>query len=268
MKNLISLVLCTLGQRREELKRLVDSLRLQTYQNFELVVVSQGNHELIRELLSESGLRFKHIETDRKGLSRARNIGLQSTKGDIITISDDDCWYPPYSMERVNHLFNHYRGKYSVICLQIYDPFINQYYKSYGKVQKSINIYEVGKCSSIEIFYRAQKESPLVKFDERFGLGAKYPSSEENIFLADLLKRGYKILYLPDVIVYHRARANVVSKFNKLRMVTAFKMFIRIFGFFKGSFLYYGFLLKHFGRVENKLSSFFPFIPRAQTRLF
>lgn len=259
MKHYISLILCTLGNRPSEISRLVKSLNEQTYKGFELIVVTQENHELVRGILADLEVSFIQIETDKRGLSRARNIGLDNAKGDIITISDDDCWYPKDALEKIVNLFQGPLYTYDAICMQIYDPNNSSYYKTYETNAFDINLYKIGGCSSIEIFFRINDRTRSARFDERFGLGAIYPSSEENIFLADLLKKYCKIIYYPEIIVFHQIRLKTQSSFKLIRMVTAFKMFIRIFGLLKGIVIYYIFYIKHFARIDKKVSSLFPF---------
>ena len=255
--SLISVILCTLGNRPKEMSRLLESLEEQTDQRFELIVVSQGNHDDIEGVLNSTTLNFRHYRSEKKGLSLARNIGLSNAKGDIITVSDDDCWYPNVAFERVFEIFDDYGDKYQGFCLQVYDPDSEQYYKTYDFREYRITRSTVGKCSSIEIFYRRDQNSSSVFFDEEFGLGAKYPSSEENIFLSDLLKKGCKLLYYPEIIVFHRKKDRKAIKFTDLRIKTARKMFNRIYGVFLGPLAYYAFILKHHKKIENKIGAFF-----------
>ncbi len=42
-------------------------------------------------------------------------------------------------------------------------------------------------------------------FDERLGVGTRFPSSEDNDFGFRLLEAGFDIVYDPDVVVVHRA---------------------------------------------------------------
>ena len=46
---MISILVPTMGTRENELKRLIESLKKQTYNNFEVVIVSQGNHDMVEK---------------------------------------------------------------------------------------------------------------------------------------------------------------------------------------------------------------------------
>lgn len=48
---------------------------------------------------------IKYIHSNIKGLSHARNIGLQKVTGDIVGFPDDDCWYDDTTLELVEKTF-------------------------------------------------------------------------------------------------------------------------------------------------------------------
>ena len=100
-----SLIVCTLG-RYEELDQLFESLRKQTYSDFEVILVDQNDKDYLNEIINEYSNEFdiRHIFSE-KGLSRARNIGLKYVSGQIVAFPDDDCWYPIDLLERVNNFF-------------------------------------------------------------------------------------------------------------------------------------------------------------------
>jgi len=251
-----SLIICTLGERKKEFTRLIESLEHQTYDNFEVVVVTQGCHDEVLEILAASSLKYVHIVTDKRGLSRARNLGLEKTTGDYVTISDDDCWYPSDALEIVYRCFIGDYKEIGVLCFQIFDPLNRKFYKIYDKEILNLNIKNIGSRSSIEIFYRNDAINRRLRFDENFGLGAQYPSGEENIFLADLLKASNKLLYIPEVVVYHKVKDKVDIVFTSIKMKTVFHMFRKIFGCYKGTVIYYIYLIKHFSKIQKKLDSF------------
>lgn len=195
-----SILLPTLGIRKTEIERLLRSLAEQTYTNFEIVIVSQINHDNINELVKKwNTLNINHIEIEEKGLSLSRNIGISKCKGEWIILSDDDCWYPKDAFETINKRITDYNA--DIILSQIYDPESQAKYKCYPNKMKIItNKYELMSKSSIEI---AIKKSRIEKnFDINFGLGAKYVCGEEIDFLLANF-RNNKIVYCPDITVYH-----------------------------------------------------------------
>lgn len=195
-----SILLPTLGTRKCELDRLFNSLAQQTYKDFEIVIVSQINHEEVNELINKwNKLRIKHIEIEKKGISISRNIGLSKCSGDWIILSDDDCWYPVDALEIINKRTIDYDA--DIILSQIYDPENKKTYKNYSSKIKIIKSkYELMSKSSIEIAVKNKKIKR--DFDIKFGLGAKYKCGEEVDFLLAHFRK-CKMIYFPDMTVYH-----------------------------------------------------------------
>lgn len=213
----ISFLVPTLGNRPVEIRRLFDTLCSQTYSNIEVVIVVQSNYEKIYELFSEyeTRLEIQLIEDKEKGLSKARNKGLPFCKGDVIVLSDDDCWYPSNSAEIINRVFED--GTVDVVVSKIYDLNNKRDYKSYSDEETTIkSVFKLLSRSSIEIaFSNRYKE---LKFDERFGLGSKFVCCEEVDYLLRIYKDKGRIKYIPQITVYHdkkyngSTRAQVVAK--------------------------------------------------------
>lgn len=242
---MISIILPTLGDRISELKRLFDSLTSQTYKNFEIILVSQGNFAKIENLIKDYELNIKHIKSDTKGLSLNRNLAINHVKGNIIVFSDDDAWYFEESLEIVK---KEIKNK-DVVCFQIFDPVNNEQYKNYNTHKSNVNRLQILKKSSIEIcinLSRVKKEK--LKFNEKFGLGTDVKSGEENIFLKRILDNGNKIHYVPMVFVYHRKKIN--TKLDKAFLKDKIKVFREIYGILLGSILFSLLVLKNINKLK------------------
>lgn len=254
---LISLIICTLGERMFEFSRLIDSLKEQLFKNFEIIVVSQINHSDIATILENSELRYKHVRIEKKGLSLARNIGFMHVSGDFCTISDDDCWYPKDSLLKVSKFLTSTGNK--VLTFKILDPIHEIPYKdNYSDNVQKLTRFTIGRVSSIELFFSTELIKGGLRFDEKFGLGAQYSAGEENIFLSDIIKRKYTIQYIPENIVYHLRPSKSKSKLTLVRMTTIFMTFLRMYGWI-GIPLYYMFYIKHYFIIVDKLRALYPF---------
>lgn len=95
-----SLILATLG-RDKEVANFLESLKNQSYKNFELIVVDQNQDGKIDNIIQEYKKDFfiNHIKIKEKGLSYARNVGLKYINGEIVAFPDDDCEYPENLLE-------------------------------------------------------------------------------------------------------------------------------------------------------------------------
>src|SRR5229473_221215 len=97
----LSLLLATFG-RAKELHPLMQSLRRQTFCDFELIVIDQNDDDRVTRILAQytGDFPLQHFRS-APGHSRAFNVGLASGTGDVMAFPDDDCWYDPDVLERV-----------------------------------------------------------------------------------------------------------------------------------------------------------------------
>lgn len=229
MSDKISVLVPTLGSRETELKRLFESLINQKYDKLEIVIVVQDNFDLTRRIcnLYSRQLDIVYIETSQMGLSKARNIGIEKATGDIILLSDDDCWYEKNSLKFISEFFAS-NAEMDILISKIYDPIGNVDYKDYPKEATSLKKkVELLSKSSIEIAFKRDKID--IKFDELFGLGARYVAGEENDFLIRALKKGNKIQYEPVVTVYHEKKH---TRESNSQLVAKGAFYAKHFGFF------------------------------------
>lgn len=242
-----------MGTRIKELSRLFNSLQKQTNQDFEVIVASQENHEKVQEcILSFQHLSITHIKLNKKGLSYARNKAIPYVNGEIITFSDDDCWYPENMVEKVQSYF--LQNHADILTGKIFDPDKNEYYKNYPEIdQKNIKISNILRKSSIEIFINLQKVSKeVIKFDEQFGLGAKYGGGEEIILLMDLHKKGFKIDYLNTTLVFHRVKEKQEFLLSDNIMEIKGALFRRNFNYLVAMLLGFAFYFKKIKYINGK----------------
>lgn len=82
------------------LKRCVDSIIEQTYQNLEIILVNDGSPDNCPAICDEYGLkdnRILAIHQKNAGLAEARNSGLDIAKGEFISFVDsDDAVHPQF----------------------------------------------------------------------------------------------------------------------------------------------------------------------------
>lgn len=77
-------------ERPEFLLKLMDGLRMQTFRDFEVIVVDQSKN-LWPNGDEDLGLDFLYIHTDVKGAVKARNRGAFYASGKVLAYIDDDC---------------------------------------------------------------------------------------------------------------------------------------------------------------------------------
>ena len=77
------------------LKRCIDSILNQSFTDFELILVDDGSTDNSGEIIDEYAIkdeRIKVIHKENGGLSSARNVGIEYSKGNYIAFVDSDDW--------------------------------------------------------------------------------------------------------------------------------------------------------------------------------
>ena len=102
---LISVVTCT-RNRAHILFRVLESLRMQTYPNWEAIVVDDYSDDATwRTLGYVNDSRIRYVRNDRtQGVLEARNLGVALAKGTIISYLDDDVVLYPTGLEALSEM--------------------------------------------------------------------------------------------------------------------------------------------------------------------
>ena len=115
---------------------------------------------------------------------------------------------------------------------------------------------QILKKAAIEIFINIDRvKDYTIGFDERFGVGTKYNSAEENIYLMDLKRLGYKLDYYPKVLAYHNVRDK--DYLDEKSFVAKGPVFKRLFGKYLGLIMYTAFSIKKFNQIDNCIKLYF-----------
>jgi glycosyltransferase involved in cell wall biosynthesis len=75
----------------------LDSIKIQSFKNFEVIVIDDGSSDKTFDVLEEYTRNFNMniIRQKNKGLGGARNAGIKASKGEYIAFLDaDDLWKP------------------------------------------------------------------------------------------------------------------------------------------------------------------------------
>lgn len=103
---LVSIVVPT-HNRASLLTRALDSLRSQTFVDYEVIVVDDGSTDETRSsveaYLSEAG--FTYVFQENKGVAEARNTGVRHSRGEYIAFCDSDDFWSPQKLEKQVPLF-------------------------------------------------------------------------------------------------------------------------------------------------------------------
>ena len=118
MSKLVSIII-PVYKVEQYLKRCMDSILNQTYQNIEVILVNDGSPDNCPALCDEYAKidsRVRVIHKENGGLSSARNVALDTVKGDYVFFVDSDDWIALDTLE----VLNEYMEKdYDMISFQV-----------------------------------------------------------------------------------------------------------------------------------------------------
>ena len=98
----VSVVVCTYNGSRT-LRECCEGLQKLEYPNFEVIVVDDGSRDDSAGIAREFG--FRVISTPNRGLSNARNTGLEAAAGEIVAYLDDDAYPDPQWLSYLAYTF-------------------------------------------------------------------------------------------------------------------------------------------------------------------
>ena len=91
---LVSIIIPCFNQGKF-LAEAIDSALAQTYRNIEIVVINSGSTDTTAEVMARYTGRIRAIIVENRGVSRARNVGITESAGELIALLDaDDRWLP------------------------------------------------------------------------------------------------------------------------------------------------------------------------------
>ena len=205
------------------LRKCLDSLVNQTFEDFEVICVNDGSTDLslgILEGYALSDSRFKIISQENKGLSGARNTGIQHVRGEYILFVDSDDWLEENALEE---LYNHVEGFDSDITMFKFKYF-NEDTKEISESQNSNleiipdslitsnfnynDVLDILFKISHSPFNKLYKTSFLRELDAKFLYGSYYEDLE---FFYKVFLKAEKVSVLPQYLYFYRIRDESIS---------------------------------------------------------
>ncbi len=214
--------------RPDEMKELLESLALQDYTNFELIVIEDGSDVRSEEVCAEYNEKFpvSYFYKKNEGPSIGRNVGAEKSKGKYLIFTDSDCILPSDYLSKVNAEITEDIQGYG-------GP--DESHPDFNDMQKAISYSMTSMLTTGGIRARKKTEKNyvlrsfnMIILKEAFLKMGGFPTTklhpgEDTIFGIDFLKAGYKTKIIADAHVYHKRRNSIksfykqVSNFGKVR---------------------------------------------------
>lgn len=218
----------------------IESVLIQTYTNFELILVddgSQDNSGQICDIYSAKDQRVRVIHKKNGGVSSARNVGIDLSSGKYIAFIDGDDFVSEHYLETLHNM----------LVTNNVDMAVQVYYNMYptGKeksVKEHINEvmsawqfieFEILEGRDTSPYVKLYKTEIIKKYNIRFD--ENVTNLEDMLFLFHYVKECSSVFYNTDEINYYRIIRNdgvVFSKFT-VKKLTAMKARHHVFEYLK-----------------------------------
>jgi glycosyltransferase involved in cell wall biosynthesis len=225
---------CIPTVRKDTLGHAVRSIQRQTFQDWDLVVVGQGDEGQLRDATvraADGDPRIRYLHLDRWGVCAARNAGLAATSGEIVAFIDDDCEAREDWLATLDECFTPDIGFVSgtveapakearlfAVCPQfepedvVFDP------------EQSNEVPPPGfGLLGANIAVRRADANRVGTFDEFLGAGSKFGGGEEHDYASRLVRLGVRMRSTPRSVVRHTygyrvgIRAVYLNKRSRIR---------------------------------------------------
>lgn len=226
----IAVIVSTVG-RPDNLRRLFESLRLQTVAPHQVVVIDQSSDDQTQQLIAEWSSTLK-LRTKRsiRGLSLGRNNAIDlCLDSEFAVTPDDDCWLAPDFLERACELLEG-RDEVGAFSGRVIHPdgSARMAFPSASQTITTANVWR----SSIEgaLVLRLAAVRSVGKFREDIGAGAQSPwqSGEGTELLLRLLANRWAVEFHPDLTVFE---APPVIEYKSLEYLDKTRRYARGTGF-------------------------------------
>ena len=194
----------------------IESIRRQSYTDWDLVVVGQGREAGVREAVErhsaiEARVRYAHIP--RNGTCRARNAGAQSSTSEYLAFIDDDC---EAREDWLSTLANYLDSKPEIGLVGgavIRPPKPRPGIAVCPQVIPSESVYDPSATPGrppagwdwigCNLGIRRTVYERIGPFDEYLGPGTDFPAGEDTDYKLRLEAAGVKMAATPTAVVWH-----------------------------------------------------------------
>lgn len=220
MSDLISIVV-PIFNVEEYLERCISSILMQTYANIEVILVNDGSPDKcgdICDYYSKLDNRITVVHKENGGLSDARNVGLEISKGEYITFIDSDDWIHKEYISKLYELIKKTNSDISVCnFLRVSkDDFENKIIKD--KIYEFTNIGALKQLQNefyIQMVVAWGKLYKKILFDGiRFPVGRTH---EDEFTTYKLLYKSKKVIFTTRPLLYYWQRHDSIMG-NKLNL--------------------------------------------------
>ena len=197
------------------LSKCLDSLLNQTYTDVEFILIDDGSTDSsgkIADSYKDIDPRFKVFHTENRGLSAARNYGIEHSKGEWLMFVDSDDWVSPSFCETPMRAAHEYNADLVVFWFhrvkngKIPKEDTSKFPSGIIPFEKAIN---VGSVVAWNKLYKKKLFN-----DIRFPEGQVY---EDIATTHKVLRQAIRIAFIPFRLYYYVFRKNSISNTRSIK---------------------------------------------------
>lgn len=198
----------------ETLSECLTALEHQTIsrRDYEIIVVNDGSSDRTAEIAQMCNVRL--IQQANAGPATARNRGAHVARGDLLLFTDADCapaqnWIEQILVPFSNSEIVGAKGTYRTRQMDLVARFVQLEYE--GKYARMAHQKYIDFVDTYSAAYRRDIFLANGGFDNSFPTA----SVEDQEFSFRLARKGYRMVFVPEAVVYHQHDANLLEYWRR-----------------------------------------------------
>lgn len=187
--------------------RCIKSILSQTFQDYELILVDDGSPDNCGKICDEYAKKDKRIKVVHKkneGVSAARNIGIELSKGEYIVFCDSDDYVHPQWCELLVDAIEKNIDSFVVCSYRKVnnDTLEPEPCKKNENVSKAVSYYEIFKLGISGGVWNKVYKSSIIK-DSNIRFDPDVPIGEDALFNSEYMKHCQNCILINKELYYY-----------------------------------------------------------------
>lgn len=224
------------------IKKTLDSIVNQTFKNYEVIIINDGSSDgtvnIVENILSVANVDFKIINQGNKGVSAARNIGINMARGEYILFIDGDDYISEKYLEKMI---------YSIIenqvdCIMCGGSIVDEEGRVILPYEKSYNYFDYIISGEVALYQMLKKNiwiyigNALYKKDliDKYKLDfcEKNKYGEDQEFTLKFLAHSNKVACVQESLFFYVKRKNAATENVSMKRFNVVEVFYELIAYF------------------------------------
>lgn len=219
------------------LREALDSVISQTYKNLEIIIIDDGSTDGSEEVCDEytSDSRVIVIHQENRGLSGARNTGLEIITGDYVAFLDSDDAYHPDMIRKMKQSLVQYEADIVACGYGIFQEKGRMTKKNQTGVRGYEKEMTITAYEALDMLMEGKYIIAVWNklYPRRLWEHLRFPEGHvfEDLWVSPyFLEQCNRIVLIPDILVYYRERKNSITRTKTIHNIRehmyAYKAFL------------------------------------------